>query len=256
MGKYKAIISDIDGTLAPVVYHSVISDRVKKAIKDLNGKNFTFSLATGKPFFLIEHLIEELEIKSPVIVDNGAAIYDPLTKKPLWDSIIKKESADIILEIAKTYRKEIRASSGRESYELKDKIPEDMRPRKFVAMGLKPEEAGSYIKKIEAALKDVIVVRTSSFKGKDLLDVYVTNPDATKQHAVLKLAEILKISREEIIGIGDHYNDFPLLMACGLKVAMGNAVDDLKAIADYIAPSVEKDGVADVIDRFVLNNNR
>jgi len=66
----------------------------------------------------------------------------------------------------------------------------------------------------------------------------------------------LKISREEIIGIGDHYNDFPLLMACGLKVAMGNAVDDLKAIADYIAPSVEKDGVADVIDRFVLNNNR
>ena len=41
-------------------------------------------------------------------------------------------------------------------------------------------------------------------------------------------------------------------MACGLKVAMGNAVEDLKAIADYIALPVEKDGVAEVINKFVL----
>lgn len=44
----------------------------------------------------------------------------------------------------------------------------------------------------------------------------------------------------------------PLLMACGLRVAMGNAVEDLKAIADYIAPPVENDGVADVIEKFIL----
>ena len=62
----------------------------------------------------------------------------------------------------------------------------------------------------------------------------------------------LGINTHEIIGVGDGYNDFPLLMACGLKVAMGNAVEDLKAIADYIAPSVEEDGVADVIDKFIL----
>jgi hydroxymethylpyrimidine pyrophosphatase-like HAD family hydrolase len=41
-------------------------------------------------------------------------------------------------------------------------------------------------------------------------------------------------------------------MACGLKVAMGNAVADVKAIANYIAPSVEEDGIADVIEKFVL----
>lgn len=60
------------------------------------------------------------------------------------------------------------------------------------------------------------------------------------------------ISTSEIIGIGDHYNDFPLLMACGFKVAMGNAVPELKAIADYIAPSVENNGLADVLEKFVL----
>jgi len=41
-------------------------------------------------------------------------------------------------------------------------------------------------------------------------------------------------------------------MACGLKVAMGNATEDLKEIADYIAPTVDEDGVADVIEKFVL----
>lgn len=44
-------------------------------------------------------------------------------------------------------------------------------------------------------------------------------------------------------------------MACGLRVAMGNAVDDLKAIADYIAPSVDDDGLAEVIEKFILSND-
>ena len=55
-----------------------------------------------------------------------------------------------------------------------------------------------------------------------------------------------------MIAIGDGPNDFPMLMAAGFKVAMGNASDDLKAIADYIAPTVEKDGVVDVIEKFIL----
>ena len=59
------------------------------------------------------------------------------------------------------------------------------------------------------------------------------------------------IETHEIISIGDSYNDFPLLMASGLRVAMGNAFSDLKEIAHYIAPSVQQDGVADVIQKFV-----
>ena len=43
-------------------------------------------------------------------------------------------------------------------------------------------------------------------------------------------------------------------MACGLKVAMGNAIPELKEIADYVAPSVDDDGVADVIEKFILNS--
>ncbi|MEK9178778.1 MAG: HAD hydrolase family protein, partial [Patescibacteria group bacterium] len=106
--------------------------------------------------------------------------------------------------------------------------------------------------KLEENFKGLAIVKAAAFKGREFFDVYISNGSATKQHAVLKLAEILGIKTNEMIGIGDHYNDFPLLMACGLKVAMEDSVEDLKAIADYVAPSVDEDGVADVIEKFVL----
>ncbi|MBX4181389.1 HAD hydrolase family protein, partial [Candidatus Parcubacteria bacterium] len=52
---------------------------------------------------------------------------------------------------------------------------------------------------------------------------------------------------------GDARNDTPLLNVCGLRIAMGNADDKLKRIAHYIAPSVEDDGVAHVVEKFILN---
>ena len=86
-----------------------------------------------------------------------------------------------------------------------------------------------------------------------ITEFIINHTQATKQFGILKIAEILNISTHEIIAVGDGYNDFPLLMAAGFKVAMGNGVEDIKQIANYIAPSVEDDGVADVIERFVLN---
>jgi len=58
-----------------------------------------------------------------------------------------------------------------------------------------------------------------------------------------------------MVGVGDSYNDFPLLMACGLKAAMGNSVKEILDIADYVAPSVNDDGLADVIEKFCFLKN-
>ena len=65
-------------------------------------------------------------------------------------------------------------------------------------------------------------------------------------------AELNGIETSQIIAAGDSYNDIPLLEACGLRIAMGNAVPELKALADYVAPSVDQDGLATAIDEFVL----
>lgn len=86
--------------------------------------------------------------------------------------------------------------------------------------------------------------------------VVVSHVNATKQSAIVKLAELLDIATSSFIGIGDSHTDFPLLMACGLKLAMGNAVDGLKDIADYVVPPVEEDGAAFAIRKFILHQER
>lgn len=113
------------------------------------------------------------------------------------------------------------------------------------------ESLAEDIQKELSPRSDIISHKIVAWK-QGAISLSITHVGATKQHAIFEAAKILGIETHEIIGVGDGYNDFPLLMACGLKVAMGNAVPELKAIADYIAPSVEEDGVADVIKKFIL----
>ena len=80
----------------------------------------------------------------------------------------------------------------------------------------------------------------------------VTHPEANKGSALLYLAERLGIDRSEIIGIGDNHNDKELIMTAGLGIAMGNAVNELKDISDYISLTNNDEGVLHAIEKFVL----
>ena len=73
-----------------------------------------------------------------------------------------------------------------------------------------------------------------------------------KASAALELARMIEIDVGHMVAAGDSYNDMPLLLVCGLGIAMGGAPDELKAIADFVAPPVEEDGLAVAIEEFVL----
>jgi hydroxymethylpyrimidine pyrophosphatase-like HAD family hydrolase len=119
-----------------------------------------------------------------------------------------------------------------------------------VSLSLNPEDADLLVKNW-SRIQTISVHKIPSWEeGK--VDVDISHTSVGKQYAILEVAQILGIETHEIIGVGDGYNDFPFLMACGLKVAMGNAVQELKEIADYIAPPVEEDGIVDVINKFIL----
>lgn len=251
--KFQAVISDIDETLAPLKKHSVISANVKTHINKLHEIGISFCLATGKPFGMVVHLIDELGLTSPIITDNGAAIFDTVTQKPLWISSLPSEIALNILSHAQKYHKRIRFSDGFKGYDYNPDLLINLVPVKLLIMGLEFTAADDLVGFIKEHFTELSVYKTSAYEGNGYCDIYVTAANATKSHAVKFVADRLNIKPAEIIGIGDHYNDIPLLNACGFKVAMGNAVDELKKIADYIAPSVDEDGVADVIDRYILN---
>jgi Cof subfamily protein (haloacid dehalogenase superfamily) len=77
---------------------------------------------------------------------------------------------------------------------------------------------------------------------------------ASKWNALRSLADEWGILPEEILAIGDQCNDLSMIKGAGIGVAMGNAPDEVKDAANFIAPTIDKDGVAEAIERFVFGN--
>lgn len=252
--KYKAVVADVDGTLmAPSEFPALRpSEKLVKTVKKINKKGVVFSLASGRSLAWVGNIIKGLDLKSPIILDNGAHIYDCRKKKYIWESLLPKKKAKEILSFLQKDNS-LRLFILDDNQRLDDpaKIIK-WKISKILVLGLTPKKAEVLYQKLRI-FPEVHVTKTVSGANPPRESIHITNYNATKQVAVLKLAESLGISTKEIIGIGDSYNDFPLLMACGLKVAMANATPDIKAIADYIAPSYEEDGVVEVLERFVLN---
>jgi hypothetical protein len=82
--------------------------------------------------------------------------------------------------------------------------------------------------------------------------IHITNKESSKESGVKYIQNKLGIFKEESIGIGDMFNDLPLFKAVGLKVAMGNGTDELKKQADVVAPTLKEDGVAWLIEKFLI----
>ncbi len=246
--KYKALITDVDGTLVPMRRDGMPSPRVRETIK--KAKDIIhIGVATSRPLFMMQEIFSVLELSGPSVIGGGSQIYDTTTKKIIFENVMNVKLVDELAQKLKKYTDNfVIGDSFRDNDHNPNAIPD--RPLSLFAFALEEKDVEKIIK--ECTSSEVSVLKLNSYeKGK--FDVELADIKSTKQHGIFKVAEILGIETHEIIGIGDSYNDFPLLMACGLKVAMGNAVRDLKAIADYVAPSVESDGLADVLEKFVLN---
>ena len=80
----------------------------------------------------------------------------------------------------------------------------------------------------------------------------IMSPGNSKWRALSRLIEREGLTAEQVICIGDEVNDLEMIRHAGLGVAMGNAIPAVKAVANYITHSNEEDGVAHVVERFLL----
>ncbi len=250
MRKYKALMLDLDGTTIPNRKDGKPSKKVIEAIAKAS-KLVSVGIATARPNFMLAGIIDELELSGPLIINSGAEIIDYKNHKTLYEQIMDKKDIIPICELLNSLSINFFIHDLREDISYTESyIPK--KPSHIFIPDLSHKLCNSLIKKI-GDVPTLAVHKVPSW-SKGMVGLLISHTSATKQHAILKVAKILKIETNEIIGVGDGYNDFPLLMACGLKVAMGNAVPELKEIADYIAPSVDKDGVVDVIEKFILSH--
>lgn len=80
----------------------------------------------------------------------------------------------------------------------------------------------------------------------------IIDVSASKWNALKSLADEWGIQPEEVMAIGDQGNDLSMISHAGIGVAMGNAPDDVKQFANYVAPPIDQDGAAEAIERFVF----
>lgn len=244
--KYQALICDVDGTL--VVNHpdAMPSPAVTAAIKRIQ-KTVHVGIATGRPLQYAEKIIDHLGLVGPAILLGGSQIIDCQTKQFLYKQPIDLADVSEILHIVEKYpcKIDITTTNSVLRYSPGITVPEAFT---IYVINVSKEQLTSLQKSVDH-LPNVTTVPIVSWTP-GMYCLCISHVIATKQHAILTVARDLHISPKKIVGVGDGPNDFPLLMACGCKVAMGNAESDLKEIADFVAPDVEHDGVATVIQKF------
>lgn len=247
--KYKAIIFDCDGTIMPNVMKGLPNKKVSEAINKAS-KVVHVGVATSRPIHLAKPIMQHLNLSGPSIIAGGGQIIDGTNFKILKEQEIEKRDMLAVIGVFEKYNLKFYAHDGIHADKIR--TPKDI-PQKAIEMAVMDLDIETADKIMEdlSSIEGIASHRIVSWE-KDKRDINLTHVLATKHHGILEVARILGIETHEIVGVGDGYNDFPLLMACGLKIAMGNAVEDLKEIADYIAPSVEEDGVVDVINKYIL----
>ncbi len=268
---YRLLVVDVDGTL--VGRDGGISARDREALANARRCGIRVSLSTGRVPGACRKIIAQLSLDGYHIFFDGALISNPdqgkeVYAQPLGREVVKQavdfaHLNDIELELysatrffveRETWATEIR----RRFFDLEPTVVDltDLWERERL---IKAELTASSPQEVDRArgfylrFNDRLRfswARTPAYPGVDFINI--VDPDVSKGKALAALASHLGVSMSEIVAIGDGVNDIPLLSAAGLAVAMQNAPDEVKELADYVTLDVDHSGLAVAVEKFLL----
>ena len=266
MNNIKMLVLDIDGTIFKKDYTA--TKRVQNTLKCLVQDGIKVVLCTGRMYAATKSIAAELGLSAPVICYQGGLIKDFINNdKTLWEQPMDENLARAVIL-------SLKAKNIFFNLYIDDVLiveHDDRLVREYVAdRNIEYKIVGNCenidlkgVNKILAIDDDVDLIKNlqkeMAEQYKDKLYVIrstprfceFSNPVATKGNALKFLADMWGINKEEIMACGDQDNDIEMLLAAGTKVAMGNASEDLKKIADYITDSVDNDGVVKAVGKFI-----
>jgi len=255
---------DMDGTL----FRSdlKISRRVQDAIAAAQRAGVTVALATGRMPAAAKPFVELLDLTGPQIYYNGALVQTTAGEK-LYNLPVETPVAQSVVRFSRNEKMHVNAYVGdtiyverlsaeaeftRELNRVNPVVVPDLEeflvqaPTKLVIVRLPTVEDG-LIPRLRAEFSGQLTVSSSVPQYCEMI-----NPKVDKGQALMAVAERLGIPMTAVGAIGDGDNDLTLLQAAGVAFAMGNATSRVKSVADHVVGSVEEDGVAEAIERYVL----
>ena len=219
-----------------------------RAVTQLS-KLLPVSIATGREAADTIKFARQLGLTSPQICDGGATILDPTSGRSVWTDPLPPGHAREIIQTLQIAKADFIATHPGGSVRRHSRIT-DWNLTRVSAMDLDEPEADRILRQFTTNPALHVVKVYLPYNG--LWAVDFTNFQVDKAAATLKLSRMIDVDAGDMVAAGDSYNDLPLLRLCGFGIAMGDAPDELKAIADFVAPPVEVDGLAVAIEEFVL----
>ena len=268
----RLLVLDIDGTIAGE--SNQVREPVKQAVQAVQAKGVQVAIATGRMYQSALRFHQAIGATLPLMAYQGAFIKDPATEKlhrhwtlspaialQLLDHFEEPELLDLLsvhfyindqLYVRKI-TPETRIYADRSGIEpiavgdLRSVLAQE--PTKVLALCDDSDVIAKLLGNLQTRYTPAELYLTTSIAT----FFEAANPLVNKGTAVRYLAEeYLGLKPENVMTVGDNFNDVEMLEYAGLGVAMGEAPDPVKAIANWVAPSVEDDGVVAAIETFLL----
>lgn len=269
--KYKLLVVDVDGTL--LARNENVSAEDRDALAKACRSGVQVCLSTGRMPRACLGVINQLSLDGYHIFSDGALVSDPEQGKEVYAQPLGKEVVKQAVDFAHRNNLNLELYSATHYFAEREtwstdahrqffgvqptmvdftKLVERERIIKGGLVAITPEEAASarnFFFQFKGSLH-CSLARTPAYPGVDFINILA--PDVSKGKALEVLASYLGVSISEVMAIGDGTNDISLLSIAGLAVAMDNAPDEVKAVADHVTLDVDHSGVAAAIKRFLV----
>lgn len=287
MGKIKLLALDLDGTL--LNSSGKIPEANKFAIRRAEEKGVLVTIATGRRFRDARPIGLELNLNAPLITHNGALLKYADSLETVAVSLLSNETIREILRVGREFGADalLSADPVGKGVLLYDRISDENVPlQKYIFWaksfhGKEAEEAVHHVESLEnvldatetvhvsfsggcapmahletilnAELDSVATVLTTVYKRLNFTLIDILPPDASKGIGVEKLALLNDLKAENVMTIGDNFNDLEMLEFAGTPVVMGNADPSLLEREEfYTTLSNDENGVAVAIEKYIL----
>ncbi|MCW9681156.1 Cof-type HAD-IIB family hydrolase [Dolichospermum planctonicum UHCC 0167] len=269
----KLLVLDIDGTITGD--SNTLSVTVKEVIAAVQAKGIKVAIATGRMYCSALRFHQEIGSTLPLIAYQGAWIQDPGNDQIHRHLPVSREITQQLLEYFEQpdlrsllsvhfyindqlYVREITKET--DNYQQRSGVNAisvgdlrqllDHEPTKILALSEDANLTQQLLADLRLKYKPTDLYLTTSVPT----FLEAANTHVNKGNAVRYLAEeMLGLENHHVMTIGDNFNDVEMLDYAGISVAMGNAPPEVQAIANWVAPSIELDGAAIAIEKFLLS---
>ena len=257
-GRIKAIFFDIDGTLVSFKSHTV-PESARRAIARLREQGVKVFIATGR---LMKHvaIVNDIEVDGYITVNGGYCITS--AGEVIFESAFPRATVERVIDLSEQYGFDLNVMTHQDMYvssmgERVQKIASmiNIMPTvadvRVIAATQPVVQMCPYIsRELEREIMPLLPDCVGSRWIETFMDLNVRGVD--KSLGIQQVMNYYGLTMAEAMAFGDGGNDLPMVRDAAVGVAMGNACDELKAVADYITSSVDEDGVSRALEHFGL----